>query len=477
MKAGLLLLPAALLAAACSAASPMVTTSTTGPPAATSTAGTTIPTTTTPDPTPTTEPGADPVADPSLLAAIVLFPEDLPEFYRSLPLDEAGSGFRPAGASLSSAVEPDDEADDIVRFGLLGDFVATYGRVDDLWITVEAGVFADAAGAGDYLSDWQDDLHRAVAAFDTGGSDLSSFSPAADTTAGDEAIRAPYALTFDDPDRPRINGVVRVVRAGAVLAWIWVVGDDPAPVVDALAPLVEERLLGVLDGTIPPRDPAVLALAALPTELLDSFAFEYSYGIEALPADAGFRIRMTGEFRSPDRTTCRLSYTAGGDEEAISQLVVLGTRVWLDTLTGYQEVPLRHPSALADLPLCPGHPLFWHDTGYHRLPELEGTPEIIDGIAVLRSQLADDPSLLATLGYSPIRAGRVTHYEVARAVDGGWIVDLHVEEETTLAEARDLFGLPTAPGSDDLPATLFTTLRLSRPDDPSIEVEAPLTAG
>jgi len=472
LKAGSLLLAAALVTAGCSPGPGPATTATSTPTATTATAA----------PTTTTSPGGttadgEAAADPDLLAAIVLFPEDLPAPYASLPLDPADSGFRPAGASLSAAVEPDDEADDIVRFGLLGDFVTTYGSIDGLWVAIEAGAFAEAAGAAGYLADWQEDLARATAGFETGDSDLASFTPAADPTAADEAVRATYSLAYDDPGRVEYQGVVRVARAGALLAWVWVVGEDPAPAADALAPLVEERLLGVRDGSVSGRDPAALGLAAPPTDLLSSFAFEYSYGIDTAPAAAGFHIRATGEFQGPDRTSCRLTYDTGGAEEVISQLVALGTRVWLADLAGYQEVPLRHPSALSDLPLCPGHPLFWQDTGYHRLPEAEGTSDTLDGIAVLRSDLAADPDLLTALGYSAARAGRVTRYEVARAVEGGWVVELLVEEETDLAEARELFGLPALAGSGDLPATVFTSLRLSRPDDPSVQVQAPLMAG
>lgn len=464
------LLPAVLVAAGCSTEPLTVTTV---PP---TTAGTVSTSTTIAPPGGTTS-TIEPSADPGLLAAIVLFPEDLPAPYSSLPLDPGDSGFRPAGASLSAAVEPQDEADDIVRFGLLGDFVTTYGDTAGVWIALEAGAFLDPAGAAGYLADWQQDLARAAGDFAAGGSDLSSFSATPDPTEADEAVRAAYTLAYDEPNRAEYQGVVRVVRAGARLAWIWVVGDDPGPVVNALAPLVEQRLLAVQAGDLPPRDPAALGLAPPPTELLSSFAFEYSYGIDAVPASAGFLVRADGEFAGPDRASCRLTYRGAAEEETIAQLVVLGTRVWLADPAGYQEVPLRHPSALSDLPLCPGHPLFWQDTGYHRLPDAPGSPDIVDGIAVLRADLAADPELLRTLGYSGDRADRVIRYDVARATDGGWLVELDLAEQTTLAEARNLFGLPALDGSADVPATLFTTLRLSRPNDPSIEVESPLTAG
>ncbi len=462
-----------VISAACSDASPGTTAAVTTPAAPTSAPVTTI---TLFGPTSTTEPEAPPAADPARLAAVVLFPEDLPEVYRALPLKPAESGFRPAGATLSSALEPADEADDIVRFGLLGDFTTTYGSTTELWLSIEAVAFTDPAGAGGYLADWQEDLARQTADVEE-GSDLLSFTASPDPTNTDEAVRAGYTLAGADAGAPALNAVVRVVRSGATLAWVWAVGEHPEAAIDALAPLVEARLLAVAAGEVPPRDPADLGLARSPLELLDSFAFEYSYGIETLAPGGGFRIEVTGEFQGPDRTSCRVSYATDGEETPVSRLVAIGTRVWLGGHTDYQEVPLRHPSALADLPLCPGHPLFWEDTGYHRLPEGAGVPATLDGRPVLRSDLAADPATLIELGYSPARAARFTRYLVTRAVDGGWPLEIEGVEETDLAEARRAFGLSVATGQADLPAQVFTRLQLTRIDDPSLRVAPPLTAG
>ena len=98
-------------------------------------------------------------------------------------------------------------------------------------------------------------------------------------------------------------------------------------------------------------------------------------------------------------------------------------------------------------------------------------------MAVLRTDLATDPAALEALGYPAGRAARVTRYEVARAADGGWVAEIDVEEQTDLAAAREVFGLPYIAGAANLPATIFTHLRLSRPNDPAIRVEPPLAAG
>jgi hypothetical protein len=481
VRAAALALAAGLLAAACGGGADAPTTV----PVSSSTSTWALATTSTAAPTttaaatttsPTVPPDAAP--DPAELAAIVLFPKDLPAAYQSLPLDSIGSGFRPAGASLSSALEPADEADDIVRFGLLGDFVTTYGTTTGTWLSVEAVAFSNAAGAGGYLADWQVDLTRGAAQAEAGASDLTAFAASPADTAADEAVRADYTITLRGGGEERETaGAVLVVRSGTTLAWVWAAGESPGEVVDAVGPVVEERLLAVLSGEIPARDPALLGLPLPPTALLDSFAFEYSYGIETVAPGAGFRIEVTGEFQGPDRASCRVAYTGGEDQPVFSYLVVTGTRVWLGDMTGYQEVPLRHPSALSNLPLCPGHPLFWESTSFHRLPERTGEAGTLDGIAVVRYDLAEDPAALEALGYFPEEAGRVTRYQVARAVDGGWLMEVDVEQQADLAEALRSFGFPEEGAHAGIPATLFTHLRLSRPDDPAIEVEPPLLAG
>jgi hypothetical protein len=461
-----------LLAAACS-----------GAPASSSSATTEVTTTgaaqtTTTAPTPTTAVTTTPldVAEPdqTLLAAVVLFPEDLPEPYQALDLDPRGSGYHPAGASLGDALDPSDEADDIVNYGLTGDFTVSYGTTAGLWISLEAVAFADAAGASGYLADWQHDLAPDTQA---GSSDLIAFSAGPVATAADEAVAATYTILYTTGSTNReIAGAVTVVRSGSVLAWIWAAGVDPSAAVADLAPLVEQRLLqAVADGAR--RDPALLGLAAPPTGVLASFAFDYSYGIETPVADGSFTVEVTGEFQSPDRASCQITYAEGGNQPATSYLVVIGTQVWLGNLAGYQQVPLRHPSALSLLPLCPGHPLFWEMNAFHRLPEREGTPDTVDGVAVVRYDLAGDTGALETLGFFPEEMAEISRYQVARAVDGGWVVEVEVRQEADLAQARQRFGLPDDAAYAGLPAVVVTRLHLARPSDPDIHVEPPLATG
>lgn len=402
----------------------------------------------------------------------MLFPEDLPPEQAGLPLDPAGTGFRPAGASLASAVEPSDEADDIVRFGLLGDFVATYRGTGGEWISFEATAFADAEGARGYLADWQADLARAA---NGAAADLRSFSAAPDPTEVDEAVLATYRLVGSEAGQPERSAAVRVVRAGATLAWVWVVAEDPAAQARSLGALVEMRLRSALAGEIPPRDYSVLGLAPAPTESFTSFAFSYSYGIESAYTPGTFRVEVSGEYRSPDSLRCDRTLIAGGEEGAVSRLVAVGTRVWLAGAGAFQEVPLRHPAALADLPFCPGHALFWEDTGFHRLPAVDGVAGTLEGIAVTRADLVGDEATLAALGYSTEEASRLQRFAVTRSA-AGVVLEVDVEEETDLAAARTLFGLEALPVGET-PAVVFRRLQLTRLDDPAIHVTPPLLAG
>jgi hypothetical protein len=53
------------------------------------------------------------------LALMVLSQEELGKEYAELELDEDQSGFRTNDAAIEEAIDPDDERQDIERFGLL----------------------------------------------------------------------------------------------------------------------------------------------------------------------------------------------------------------------------------------------------------------------------------------------------------------------------------------------------------------------
>ncbi len=455
----------AVLAAACSGGG-------TSPTSTTVTPNTTI-AGTPPDPVPAT---GLPAPRPSLLAAIVLFPGELPEPYTDLPFDAIESGYRPAGADLAHALDPEDEADDIIRYGFLADLTTAYGGVEHLSIATEAVEFATAEGASGYIADWVDDLARSSDE-STGSVGLSDFSSSPIEGLGDEAVRTDYITTIRlaEDDERSLPGAAVAIRADRIVAWVWASGEGAADAIDDLDELVGRRLTGAVSGTLAGRDPGLLDLADPPTSVLESFTFEYRYGLEA--AEGSFEIKVQGVFVAPDRAECSIESVVPGSEPTVSSVVAAGTTVWIGGRSGFTETPLRDPAALSALASCPGHPLFWEMTRFHRLPTSGGEPEVIRGIDALVVDLADDTEALGSLGYLPEEAGLFTRYEIAVAADGGWLVELHTERETDLPTAMLSFGIPSADVHPGVPATVYNDLIIGHPNDPNLRIEPPLLAG
>ena len=433
--------------------------------------------------TTTTEPplAAGDRSGPGTLGAIPLFPDELPGALTHLEFDPLSSGYRTGGSDLTAAIDPSDEADDVIGFGLIAEFSTHYGDPSGLRITTEGVAFETADGASGYINDWVEDLRLGAATTEPGVSDLVEFTAEHIGTAADEAIRATYLIEYLGGDRARsIAGGALVVRSGDLVAWAWATGPDPAVVAEALdllQPPVTGHLLGVASGELGPRPGTGLGLTPAPTVALDSFRFEYAYGVESTDPAAGFSVEVIGEFEAPDLTSCRISITEGNREPVQTYLVVAGALVWMGDLTGYQQVPLRHPAALSALPVCPGHPIFWETTTLHRIPDRPGETAEFGGIPVRRYDLAGDLAALDDLGYFEDEAAQILRYEVARAVDGGWPIEVTIERETDLASARLTFGLPHSGLNPALEATTFTRLRLAHLDDPGITVDVPLLVG
>jgi len=201
--------------------------------------------------TPTTVPGPTPdFTDPDVLAAVPLFPGELPGLLADLPFDPLPSGYHQGGANLTSAIDPADEADDVIGFGLLADFTTHYGDIAGLRVTTEGIVFETAAGASGYINDWIDDLHLGVGSTEPDVSKLVEFEAEQVPTDADEAIRAAYQIEYLGGDEKRaIAGGAAVIRSGRLVAWAWATGPDDTEVaaaLDALQGPLTERLLLVV---------------------------------------------------------------------------------------------------------------------------------------------------------------------------------------------------------------------------------------
>jgi len=421
------------------------------------------------------DPDLVPAGDPNLLAAMVFFPDEIPAPYDDLPFDLIESGYSPAGGSLASALDPADEADDIVRFGQVAEFSAAYGDPNVLGVAFNAAQFAIPEGAAAYLDDWVEDLRSSS---ESGDRFVLEDFRSTTLDLGDQAIRIGYTartLRNDGSETTRLGGAV-VVRKGTLVLWVWGNGDQAEQVLDDFQAAIAERVTAVAAGDLPPREYAELGLIDPPTLALDSYVFLYEYGVES--PEGGFSVVIAGEFEGPDRTSCRTTIAIDGFEPVDTYLVAAGTRVWLGDLTGYDELLLRDPSALNALTSCPGHPSHWDLTKLHRLQVTDGEPVQVSGIDALRADLSDDPEAMRAVGFFGTEIDEFVRYELTVAVDGGWPVQLNVEREVSVAAAMRMYGLPT----EDLihtaaDATVYERLILSHINDPSIEVDLPLLAG
>jgi len=424
------------------------------------------------------DPDLVPEGDPELLAAVVLFPGELPSPYDDLAFDPIESGYSPAGGSLASALDPADEADDIIRFGQVAEFSTAYGDPNVIGVAFNAAQFATPEGGAAYLEDWVEDLRPSAGEPSDDRFFLEDFHAETLNGLGDQAIRLGYTSTFllsDGSASTRLGGSV-AVRKGSLVLWVWGNGDQTEQILDDFTEITAARVTAVAEGALPPRDYASLGLTDPPTTALDSFTFTYEYGVDS--PEGGFSVSITGEFEGPDRSSCQTSIAVDGFDPVVSYLVVAGTRVWIGDQTGYQELLLRDPAALSSLTSCPGHPNHWDQTKLHRLQVSDGEPVRVSGIDARWTDLTADAGALRAAGFADSEIEEFVRYELSVAADGGWPIQLNVERLTTVAAAMRIYGLPT----DDLllpnsPATIYERLLLSRINDPEVRVELPLLAG
>jgi hypothetical protein len=424
------------------------------------------------------DPDIVPEGDPDLLAAVVFFPGDLPAPYDDLAFDAVESGYRPAGGSLSNALDPQDEADDIVRFGQVAEFATAFGDPNEVGVAFNASQFATPAGAEAYINDWVEDLRSVSGVASDDRFSLTDFQSEVLEGLGDQAVRVGYLSNFmlaDGTTRTRPGGAV-VVRKGSLALWLWGNGDQTEQILDDLAVATADRVVAAADGSTPPRDHTTLGLTDPPTLALDSFAFVYEYGIEA--SVEGFTVTIDGVFEGPDRASCRTAVSVGDLEPLETFLIVAGTRVWLGDFTGYQELTLRDPAALNALTSCPGHPNHWELTRLHRLEVTDGTAVTVSEVPALRADLVDDREAMEAAGFFGAEIDEFTRYELTVAADGGWPIQLDVERSMDIEAALRMFGMPSGDLVDPgVPAIVFKRLLLTRINDPTIKVDLPLLTG
>jgi hypothetical protein len=213
------------------------------------------------------------------LALMVLSQEELGKEYAELELDEDQSGFRTNDAAIEEAIDPDDERQDIERFGLLNGYSGVYASPsflgggtfgldeEDVLVVTAVALLRDPEGASGYLEDsiseYEAQFHDEEALAPDPDLELEvemeldsrRFSPGG---VGNEAlgVQAYLAAAVDDVWMSSVNYTFLAFRRGRLLGIVaFALGgekDDRQDEVTALARKLDERIQAVLRGDITP---------------------------------------------------------------------------------------------------------------------------------------------------------------------------------------------------------------------------------
>jgi hypothetical protein len=211
------------------------------------------------------------------LALMVLPQEELGAEYAELELREDESGFRTNDMTIEEDVDPDDERQDVERFGRLNGYSETYASssflgesafgFDEEGMLVAIGVelLRDREDAPGYL---EDSVSESEAMFldEAEGQeglelelDSRRFSPGG---VGDGALGLQMYLgaAMDDVSVLSVNTTFLAFRRGRLLGIVGVVlggeKEDKRDEVTALARKLDERIQAVLRGDITPSPAA-----------------------------------------------------------------------------------------------------------------------------------------------------------------------------------------------------------------------------
>jgi hypothetical protein len=197
------------------------------------------------------------------LSLMVLRRADLGEEYADLRFIEQ-SDFVTNETRVKWALDPEDEADDLERFDRLNGYEAVYvafsrpteegGALDEIRLGV--ALFADAAGASDYLEDELTDIEQGIGGEHLGRTleEVKRFKVGgiADRSVGFRA-RATAAPGQDSAAPTNITQVY--FRRGRLLADV-AIGrldeEDASEAVQTLARELDERIQAVLRGEVTP---------------------------------------------------------------------------------------------------------------------------------------------------------------------------------------------------------------------------------
>ena len=207
------------------------------------------------------------------LALMVLPQEDLGDEYAELEPDEEISGFVTNEESIAESQDPDDEGQDIERFGRVNAYYQAYSDDSGVWlgeqalyVTTGIELLRDSVSASARLEDEMADLETEFSAQaeeqEAEEVQIVPFSPG---DLGDEAFGLVTDFTFplDEGITVSSDGSYLAFRRGRLLGIVVVArfGDgfedkERRDEVVALARKLDERIQAVLRGEITPAPAA-----------------------------------------------------------------------------------------------------------------------------------------------------------------------------------------------------------------------------
>jgi len=209
---------------------------------------------------------ARPISDADL-GTMAVYEVDLPGEFAGFVRTEA-SGFKTNEQSAEENFDPADEAQDLERFGQVGEYVRAYGPPEvegtvaqGEAISLVSGVrlFGDAAGAAGYLQDELADVDGSVGK-QIGGATIGEVSRFKVKRIADEAVGVRTRLMFRDDGSERLAYATAVsFRRGRLLLSIAAVRMDEKDVsaeLELLLRSLDERIKVVLQAA--PATPTIV---------------------------------------------------------------------------------------------------------------------------------------------------------------------------------------------------------------------------
>jgi len=429
-----------MLALACEEREEQAATGTPSPAAAT------VTTQATPTPEATPRPEATPASWGEIsdeeLALMVLPQEELGQEYADFELDETESGYRSNEDVAAEDFDPDEEAQDIERFGRVGGYEASYSRWSLLaapaWTVLSVDLFEDSDGASGYVADTLADFQAQLGQEQEEWAGLEEFTRLDVEKIGDETEAFRVKATFEDEGGIQYTLCVTAVvfRKGRILGAVGVAREDDQDIVSqvvALARKLDERIEAVLRGdiTVMPGPSPAPRVRACPDSGTTFCAFTARVEQALASQDA--------DFLAASSLTQSVLCTA----HVANLGHVCGPEQIGETITG---VPYDRESSKGALMPLEDYRNLWAQLFGSDLPaeeDGEGSGELrIWGLAYPVAPAAGAPRFLVVTymsdtGRGPERQAISLHCEL---VDGQWGIKGFVEHDLALALPQEPLG-------------------------------------